>query len=107
MLYLVGAFLSIIAGNVLAVVTGLAHRQLGLPRWLAVLSITAGAVGLVNIPLTYGWVPTGLAERISLYSVLLWALTTGVVLIRSTATRRGPSGLGGGSDRERVETPDR
>ncbi|WP_433728839.1 DUF998 domain-containing protein [Actinoplanes sp. CA-051413] len=106
-LYLVGAFLSIIAGNVLAVVTGFAHRPLGLPRWLAVLSITAGGIGLLNIPLTYGWVPTGLAERISLYSVLLWALATGIVLIRSTATRRGPSNLGGSSYGERVKTPDR
>jgi hypothetical membrane protein len=82
-LYLLGAFLSIIAGNALAIVTGLSHRQLGLPRWLAVAGITTGAIGLLNIPLTYGWVPTGLAERISLYSYLLWALITGLALVRS------------------------
>lgn len=82
-LYLVGAFLSIIAGNTLAIVTGLSHRPLGLPRRLAKISIAVGAIGLLNIPLTYGWVPTGLAERISLYSYLLWAVITGTALIRS------------------------
>lgn len=84
-LYLAGAFLSIIAGNALAIVTGLSHRPLGLPRRLAIVSITIGAIGLLNIPLTYGWVPAGLAERISLYSYLLWALLTGLALIRSAA----------------------
>ncbi|MFI5842964.1 DUF998 domain-containing protein [Catenuloplanes sp. NPDC051500] len=81
-LYLIGAFLSIIAGNVLAVVVGLSHLELGLPGWLAPVSVTLGAIGLLNIPVTYGWVPTGLAERISLYSFLLWALITGLALLR-------------------------
>ncbi|MEV6632731.1 DUF998 domain-containing protein [Actinoplanes sp. NPDC051470] len=84
-LYLIGAFLSIIAGNVLAVVTGLSSMALGLPRWLAKVSIVLGGIGLLNIPVTYGWTPTGLAERISLYSYLVWALITGLVLIRSAA----------------------
>ena len=82
-LYLLGAFLSIIAGNALAITTGLAGRSLGLPRWLAVGSTALGVLGLLNIPLTYGWVPTGLAERVSLYSYLLWALATGLALTRS------------------------
>jgi hypothetical membrane protein len=79
-LYLAGAFLSIIAGNALAIATGLGGRQLGLPRWVALTGIIAGAIGLLNIPITYGWVPTGLAERVSLYSYLLWALVTGIAL---------------------------
>ncbi|GAA3273563.1 DUF998 domain-containing protein [Dactylosporangium vinaceum] len=82
-LYLIGAFLSIIAGNALAIVTGFSSSRLGLPRWLAIASIALGGIGLLNIPLTYGWTPTGLAERISLYSYLLWALITGLALIRS------------------------
>jgi hypothetical membrane protein len=89
-LYLIGAFLSIIAGNVLAIVAGLSSTALGLPRRLTIVGVTLGGIGLLNIPVTYGWTPTGLAERISLYSYLLWALITGLVLIRSTpgATRR-------------------
>ncbi|WP_328325639.1 zinc-binding dehydrogenase [Kribbella sp. NBC_00382] len=88
-LYLIGAFLSIIAGNCLAIVTGLSRRLLGLPRWLGTASITLGAIGLVNIPATYGWVPTGIAERISLYSYLLWVLTTGIAILRTSS----PAGL--------------
>jgi len=82
-LYLIGAFLAIIAGNALAIVTGLSAAALGLPRRLAIVGIALGAIGLINIPLTYGWTPTGLAERISLYSYPLWALITGAALIRS------------------------
>jgi hypothetical protein len=93
-LYLIGAFLSIIAGNALAIVTGLWSKAFGLPRWLAMASVALGGIGLLNIPLTYGWVPTGLAERISLYSYLLWALFTGLELIRTsggiTVTRSEP-----------------
>ncbi len=81
-LYLLGAFLSIIAGNALAIVTGSSGRVLALPRWLARSSLVLGAVGLVNIPATYGWTPTGLAERISLYSLLLWGLLMGVHVLR-------------------------
>jgi hypothetical membrane protein len=84
-LYLIGAFLSIIGGNALAIVTGLSRGDLALPRWLGITSIVLGGIGLLNIPITYGWTPTGLAERISLYSYLLWALITGLVLIRSAA----------------------
>jgi hypothetical membrane protein len=90
-LYLLGAFLSIIAGNALAIVTGLSSRSLGLPRWLTAAGITTGAIGLLNIPLTYGWVPTGLAERISLYSYLLWAVITGLALIRSADRSHTPT----------------
>ncbi|MFI6077306.1 hypothetical protein ACIA5C_37830 [Actinoplanes sp. NPDC051343] len=45
---------------------------------------------MLNIPLAYGWTPTGLAERISLYSYLLWALLTGLQLVRPA--RRTVSG---------------
>lgn len=83
-LYLIGAFLSIIAGNALAIVTGLSRQALGLPRWLGTTSIALGVIGLVNIPATYGWVPTGIAERISLYSYLLWAMATGIALLLRT-----------------------
>jgi hypothetical membrane protein len=84
-LYLIGAFLSIIAGNVLAIVAGRSARALGLPRWLARAGLLLGGIGLLNVPVTYGWTPTGLAERISLYSYLLWALITGLAIIRSAA----------------------
>lgn len=78
-LYLTGAFLSIIAGNALAIAAGMSWRQLGLPRAIGVASVGLGAVGLISIPATYGWLATGVAERISVYSFLAWALLAGVV----------------------------
>lgn len=86
-LYLLGAFGSIIFGNALAIVVGLSTRRLHLPRWLSLTSITLGVIGLVNIGATYGWAPTGVAERISVYSYLLWALLTGAALLITRRTR--------------------
>jgi hypothetical protein len=92
-LYLIGAFVSIIGGNALAIVTGLSGSALGFPRWLALAGIVLGGIGLLNIPVTYGWTPTGLAERISLYSYLLWALVTGLVLLRASAASGEHAGV--------------
>jgi hypothetical protein len=78
--YLTGAFLSIIAGNALAITAGASWLQLGLPRWVGVAGVGLGAVGLVNVPATYGWLATGIAERISVYTFFAWALLTGVAL---------------------------
>ena len=80
-LYLLGAFLSIIAGNALAILFGLFSKPLGIPRWLRVLSISLGGIGLASIAVTYGWMPIGIAERISVYSYLIWAIITGLTLL--------------------------
>jgi len=87
-LYLLGAFGSIIAGNALTVVVGLSARRLRLPRWLGATSVALGVIGLVNIPATYGWTPTGVAERLSVYPYLAWALLTGIALIVGAAQDR-------------------
>jgi hypothetical protein len=47
---LAGAFLSVIAGNALVVVTGTAWRGLGLPRPIGIAGIVLGGAGLVSIP---------------------------------------------------------
>ena len=76
-LYFIGAGLVLIAGNVLPIVVGVMGRRAGLPRWLAQVSIALGAVGLLAAVVTLGWVPLGLAERISVYTFLLWQLLLG------------------------------
>ena len=81
--YLTGAFLSVVAGNALAVSAGLSSRALGISRPIGVAGLVLGAVGLASIPITYGWVPVGLAERISVYTYLAWAILTGIAVIRA------------------------
>ena len=80
-LYLAGAFLSVIAGNALIVTLGFAWRQLGLPRAVGRATLALGVVGLLSIPVTYGWAPIGIAERISVYTFLAAAVVIGVALL--------------------------
>jgi len=80
-LYLAGAFLSVIAGNALIVALGSSWRQLGLPRAVGRASLGLGVVGLLSIPVTYGWAPIGIAERISVYTFLAGAVVIGVALL--------------------------
>ena len=89
--YLTGAFLSIIAGNALAIAAGASWRELGLPRAVGVAGVVLGAIGLINVPATYGWLATGIAERISVYTFLAWALSPASPW-HSTATRSAASG---------------
>jgi hypothetical membrane protein len=89
-LYLAGAFLSIIAGNALAIAAGASWRGLGLPRAVGVAGVVLGVVGLINIPATYGWLATGIAERISVYTFLAWALLAGATRVLRPAPADGP-----------------
>ena len=92
-LYLLGAFLSVIASNALIVVFGSASRQLGIPRAVGVVAIALGAIGLVSIPVTYGWAPIGTAERISVYTFLAGLVVMGVALLAVRVRRRISSTL--------------
>lgn len=93
-IYLLGAFGSIIAGNTLAIIYGTLTKTLGTPRWVRITSIILGILGLINIAATYGWAPIGVAERISVYSYLTWALLAGATLL---ITRRHTSALPAGT----------
>ena len=80
-LYLAGAFLSVIAGNALIVAIGSSWRALGLPRTAGLAAIVLGAIGLISIPVTYGWAPIGFAERISVYTFLAGVTVVGIALL--------------------------
>lgn len=91
-LYFTGAALGIVAGNVLPIVVGPAWRRLGVPRWTGILGVTLGTFGLVAAVATLGWAPLGLAERLSVYTFLLWQLALGLTLARGRATGPAPGG---------------
>ena len=81
--YLAGAFLSVIAGNALVIAIAASRRALGMPGWAGITALVLGVAGLVSIPVTYGWAPIGIAERISVYTFLAGAVVLGVgILVR-------------------------
>ncbi len=79
-----GAFMAILGGNIAAIVTGFQWHRLEMPRWYGRLSIGLGFLGIacgVVLGTTIGRIPSGIPERASVYTILLWQLLTGIVLL--------------------------
>ena len=92
-LYWTGALVSLVAGNALAIALGRPWRRLGVPRTVGLAGVLLGTAGLVAAVVTLGWLAIGVAERISVYSVLLWQIILGGALVLPPRTRRtGPGG---------------
>lgn len=92
--HVLGAFGSIVFGNLAAVVVGLYWHRPGLPRWFAAASVVLPVAGLASeVVLLAGLADPaldGLFERGGVYSVTVWQILFGlVVLARTLAARRG------------------
>ncbi len=77
-----GAVLAIIGGNLTLLSAGWSRWHS--PQWriYSRLSWVLGVIGLLNVMiLTTGVLPTGLAERGSVYSITFWQIFTGVYLL--------------------------
>lgn len=77
-----GAVLAIIGGNLTLLSAG--WSRWNSPQWriYSRLSWVLGVIGLLNVMiLTTGVLPTGLAERGSVYSITFWQIFTGVYLL--------------------------
>ncbi len=81
-----GAGLSILGGNLVAMSSGFALRPLGLPRFYRPAGIALGLVGLASI----AWlmvgpkvIPAGLVERASVYTITVWEIMTATLLLRA------------------------
>ena len=89
-LHFVGAFPSLLGGNLVAVLTGLYWLRRGWRR-LGAASIALGSVGIVSgfalVGLFESGAPLGLIERASSYPIVIWQLLTGVTLL--VERRRG------------------
>jgi len=93
--HLIGAFLSIVFGNLAVFVVGLAWRRLGLPRWLGIVSLLLPVLGLLSEAVLF--VSTdpaldGLWERGGVYSITVWELLFGATMLarwRVSRTRAG------------------
>ena len=85
-----GAFMAIVGGNFAAIVTGFQRHRLDTPRWYGSMSIVLGFLGIacgVVLVTTIGRIPSGIPERASVYTILLWQLLTGTVLLVSVRQR--------------------
>ena len=81
--HVIGASLAIILGNVECICAGIAARRIGAPQWYKNYSVFMGVFGLLGLValLTLHSIPPGITERISVYSIIGWDITTGVFLL--------------------------
>lgn len=96
----VGAALAIICGNLTVIIGGviIARRGLGVAYQAFSLAIAGlGLLALIGLEthtyVGFGMVPDGVWERGSVYSIIIWELVTGALLVRharrtGTGTRR-------------------
>jgi hypothetical membrane protein len=102
-LHFTGAGLAIFGGNTLALVLGLYWRKSVGTRTLGLLGIVVGALGLLAAVVLMATftvdVPSGLIERCSVYSIVLWELLVAVALLRSPAAATTPTAARGVSAR--------
>lgn len=86
----IGASMAILGGNAAAIVAGFQRRPLGMPRWFGIVSIVLGFVGLtgaVVLGTTFGVLPSGIPERVSVYTITAWQILTGIVLLLGLGRR--------------------
>jgi hypothetical membrane protein len=93
--HVIGAGLAIVGGNVAVVIAGIEGRRLGASRRYSRASIVIGAVGLACLTALIidgangsRVIPVGVLERGSVYSIIVWEIMTGVVLLRFTDARQ-------------------
>jgi hypothetical membrane protein len=81
--HVIGASLAIILGNTECICAGIAARRSGAPAWFKNYSVFMGVFGLLGLAALLGWhsIPFGITERISVYTIIGWDITTGIFLL--------------------------
>ena len=82
--HVVGAGLAIVGGNVAVIVAGVARRR----RWSVVLGVVGLSCLLALVLDGSRNVPAGLVERGSVYSIIVWEIAMGAVLLRRARCSR-------------------
>jgi hypothetical protein len=79
-----------------AVVAGLSWKRLNLPRWFGVISVALPVLGLLSEAVLIFDLTSpsldGLWERGGVYSVTVWQITFGLVVLTSLRSRRSVPG---------------
>lgn len=83
-IHVLGAVAAIAGGNLAAISSTRALRDIGLPRWVRGLGAVLGIAGLLSAALlTLHWqLPDGVWERGAVYPFMLWQLCIGIALLR-------------------------
>jgi hypothetical membrane protein len=82
--HMLGATLSILGGNLVAISSGFALAPLGMPRFYRPAGIALGLFGIGSIQFLVagpGWFPAGAVERASVYTITVWELMTATLLL--------------------------
>jgi len=82
--HMLGASLSILGGNLVAISSGFALAPLGMPRFYRPAGIVLGLFGIGSILFLIagpGWFPPGAVERASVYTITVWELMTATLLL--------------------------
>jgi len=94
-LHFTGATIAILGANILALLLGLYWRKATDTRLIGIVSIITGAVGLAAAILLVATfsahVPSGLIERTSVYTIVLWEVAVAVGLLRSRTRTNTPA----------------
>jgi hypothetical membrane protein len=82
-LHVIGAFLAIVFGNITNICMGIASWHSGAPKWYAIYSINLGILGLLSLVAlaTIKSIPPGITERCSVYTITVWDVSTGLLLL--------------------------
>jgi hypothetical membrane protein len=83
--HLIGAGMAILGGNVAVIIAGIGSLRIGAPRGYARASMAIGLVGiscLLVLLVVHNGFLAGAVERGSVYSIILWELMTGIVILR-------------------------
>jgi len=92
-LHFLGATFAIFGGNLLAVLLGRHWLKASGTRRLGLVSVVLGAAGLVAavvLLLTFdAGLPSGLIERVSVYTIVLWQISVAVAALTSRSTTAG------------------
>jgi hypothetical membrane protein len=93
-LHVIGAGLSIVAGNLGMIMVGVRGRQIGARRGYQAASLMLGLFGLASLAMLEGnrvaalaLGPDGLLERGSVYPITAWEIMTGLALLGLRPTR--------------------
>ncbi len=83
MYHTIGAFLAIVFGNLACMCAGIAASRAGAPapfRLYSILLCIIGIGGLVTL-IAVPRLPPGIPERVAVYTITLWQVSTGIFLL--------------------------